>query len=222
MPTGPTVMSGMPGSAASFVGMSSIRGHNTGYTGFSGAPPPSSASAARFNPPMSVGPPPTIPVIVPSPPSASGARDIYTAPPEPPQPQQYPQPTGTPSRSGVRTTFRSASRAVPTGPPDAGNFPIPAPDPTISFTGAPTKIGEDEPAPVAPETPGGDAEPPPLPLPPPTDTSRTLQYAINIPTKELLKSQYKGTTLADFPISESRGAALVDATRPFYGTHRPA
>ncbi|KAF8309371.1 hypothetical protein DL93DRAFT_2063046 [Clavulina sp. PMI_390] len=39
--------------------------------------------------------------------------------------------------------------------------------------------------------------------------------------KELIPAIPTGGTLGDLPIHESKGAALVDAQRAFFGTHRP-
>lgn len=261
--TGMTGLTSIPGSAAEYAGMTSVRGHDTGFTQYSvpGGPGPPAASAraastARFTSSGSVAPPPTIPVIVPSPVSDAGMRASFTGASQRQQPSPLPQPspqnpsappsvapqqTGRSRTSALRPTRTGTSRlAITAGeadselPPDASLFPIPPPNPEIHFTGAPTKLGSPEheksgEPPSASPGAGPSPKPPassragsPSIPPPKIDQSRTLQYAINLPTRDLLKSQFKGKTLADAKIAESRGAALVDAQRAFYGTHRPA
>lgn len=52
--------------------------------------------------------------------------------------------------------------------------------------------------------------------------SKTMKYAAAMPTRELIRAIPHGKSLSDAKIAESRGAAMVDATRAFYGKHRPA
>lgn len=97
-----------------------------------------------------------------------------------------------------------------------------------AFVGAPTRIGDVSPDnPARPLQPIGTGNPSGAPSSPPIKQethpmSKTMKYAAELGSKELLAALPKGKTLSDATIAESRGAAMVDATRAFFGTHRPA
>jgi hypothetical protein len=202
MQTGNTNFTGLPGSAAAFAGMASVRGQNTGTTGFNA---PAFTGASGFT----TGPQPG---------SSSGVRNTFTG--------QASSRGGAAGRNRRGGSAAAPPEAEPTpaqfDPPDAAIFPLPPPDPDVAFVGAPTKVGQNEGPP--PDDPisahDHDEHAEDVPLRPPI--SRTLKFAIEMSTPELQSARYRGKTLSDARIAESRGAALVDATRAFYGTHRPA
>lgn len=51
--------------------------------------------------------------------------------------------------------------------------------------------------------------------------SRTLTLAAALPSKALNAAAPSGPFPHDAEITDSRGAGIVDATRPLYGGHRP-
>lgn len=158
--------------------------------------------------------------------------------PPPADPTIAPTPTGG-SRLSVPP---QAVNIQPTGGSYISNFsPQPAaPDPAASFIGAPTRLGDEAseatftgrefPMPTIIPTPTGSSNlsgsqigsPPPVMTPGGHKMSKTMKYAAAIPTRDLIRAIPHGKTLSDAKIAESRGAALVDVTRAFYGKHRPA
>jgi len=114
-------------------------------------------------------------------------------------------------------------------PPPIKENPRVEDDGAASFIGAPTRGVDAETSsnhPAAAKSPSGSAGATRVgassPKPPGSPISKTMQYAREPPSGELEAATPKGKTLSDATIAESRGAALVDATRAFYGTHRPA
>lgn len=219
MPTGVTGVSrgpiAVPGSAAAMAGASSAHGGIAGPgsavtrmpTGMSSAS--AMRSAGGIGPGSVVAPHPTgatfqsvatIPSIpggfkasiYPHNPGAAGAFNFQNLPP----PVKTPSP---PAGDGGNATF--------VGAPTRGMDAETSPDHPAAAKSPPRGVGTPRSAPSSPKPPG-------------SKISQTMKYALS--TEELEAAVPKGKTLSDATIAESRGAALVDATRAFYGTHRPA
>ena len=223
MPTGMTGVPGgaaaaFPASASAMAGASSVNGGipGPGSTVMHVTRMPTGASSAMRGFGMGPGPESTIP------PHPTGMT-FMSAATIPSLPGGF-KTSVSPHNAGAAGAFNFQNL-----PPPVKESPQAEDDGAASFVGAPTRGLDVETSsnhPAAAKSPSGGAGAPLAGMssakPPGSPMSKTMKYATELPSKELEAAIPKSKTLSDATIAESRGAALVDATRAFYGTHRPA
>jgi hypothetical protein len=147
--------------------------------------------------------------------SASVSRSDSWAPPLPiSQATRYNSPQPSARRVPVPTPVSNLRNQFPPPNPTTAlpRFPQPGPqrNPAMQFQ---TGFGMPQP---------GPSIPPRRPRPPPEPMSQTLEFVTKSLDQPLPEDVPRIANPHDMKIAESRGAALVDATRAFYGNHRSA